>query len=138
MENKKIIWGGLAGGLTFFLLGWLIYGVLMKNYFQSIMAAGIYKEIPDFPFLILGNVLMGFMYAVVIGCWAKATSPSDGAKKGFLFAILLSAGYDFIMYSTSNIMTSMGGMFCDIFVTVIMGTIVGAVVTMVMSSSQKA
>jgi hypothetical protein len=135
MENKKIIWGGLAGGLAFFLLGWLLYGVLMKNFFDGQAMSGIYKEIPDFPFLIIGNVIMGFLYAVVICNWAKANSVMDGAKKGIFFALLLGFGYDFIMYSTSNIMT-LPGMLGDIVVNCIMGLVVGAIVAAVAGVKQ--
>ena len=135
--EKKIIWGGLAGGATFFLLGFLIYGLLLKSFFEAQTPASVYKEVPDFPFLILGNIFMGFLFAVAVGSWAKASSPGDGAKKGFVLSLFIGAGYDLIMYGTSNIMT-MQGMLGDIAATVIMGTIVGAVVTMVMGSFQKA
>lgn len=135
--EKKLIWGGLAGGATSFLLGWLFYGFLLMDFFEAQATPGIYKEMPDFPFLIIGNIIMGFLYATVIGSWAKAVSAADGAKKGFVFALLLSCGFDFIMYSTANIMT-MQAMFADIAVSTVMGTIVGAVVAMVMGSSQKA
>ena len=135
--EKKIIWGGLAGGVTFFLLGFLLYGLLLRSFLEAQSMTGVFKEEPDFPFLVIGNLIMGFLFTIVIGSWAKATSPGDGAKKGFLLSLLTGSGYDLMMYGTANIMT-MQGMLGDIAVTVIMGTIVGAVVTMVMGSSKKA
>ena len=134
--EKKIIWGGLAGGVTFFILGFLFYGLLLKSFFAEHSPAGIFKEIPDFPILIVGNILMGFFYALILGSWAKASSPGDGAKKAFIMTILFSCGYDLMMYSTSNISTTTG-MIGDIATTTVMGTIVGAVVIMVMGSSNK-
>ena len=109
----------------------------MKDYFASVTTAGIYKEMPDFPFLIIGNIIMGFLYTIVICSWAKATTPGDGAKKGFVFALLFRLGYDLIMYSTANIMT-MQGLCGDLAVTVIMGTVVGAVVKMVAGTKSSA
>ncbi len=32
METNKILLGGLAGGVAFFLLGWVIYGILLMDY----------------------------------------------------------------------------------------------------------
>lgn len=135
--EKKIIWGGLAGGVTYFLLGFLLYGLLLRSFLESQAMAGVYKPEPDFLFLIIGNIIMGFLFAIVIGSWAKATSPGDGAKKGFLLSLLFGSGFDLMMYGTSNIMT-MQGMLGDIAVIVIMGTIVGAVVTKVMGASKNA
>ncbi len=135
--EKKIIWGGLAGGVTFFLLGWLLYGMLFRDFMAAQTTAGVYKDEPDFPFLIIGNIIMGFLFAIVVGSWANANSMGDGAKKGFLLSLLIGGGYDFMMYGTANIMT-MQGMMGDIGITIVMGTIVGAVVGMVMGSSKKA
>jgi len=137
MENKKLIWGGLAGGVAFFLLGWLLYGLLMKSFLAEQTTEGVFKDIPDFPYLIIGNIVMGFLYTIVICNWAKASSAMDGAKKGFLFALILGVGMDLTMLGTSNIMT-MSGAFADIIVTVIMGTVVGAVVTAVAGMNQAA
>ena len=134
--EKKLIWGGLAAGVTFFILGFLFYGLIMMNFFKEQATAGIYKEMPEFPLLIVGNIVMGFFYAIILGSWAKVSSAGEGAKKGFIMALVFGIGYDLIMYSTSNIMT-MEGMLGDIAVTTIMGVIVGAVVGMVMGSSNK-
>ena len=134
--EKKLIWGGLAGGVTFFILGFLFYGLIMMNFFKEQATAGVYKEMPEFPLLIVGNIVMGFFYAIVLGSWAKVASAGDGAKKGFVMALFFATGYNLIMYSTSNIMT-MAGMVGDIAVSVIMGLIVGAVIGMVMGSSNK-
>lgn len=134
--EKKIIWGGLAGGVTFFLLGWILYGMLLRDFMEAQTTAGVFKVVPDFPFLIIGNIIMGFLFAIVVGSWANANSMGDGAKKGFLLSLLIAGGYDFMMYGTANIMT-MQGMLGDIGVTVIIGTIVGGVVGAVMGSSQK-
>ena len=136
MENKKIIWGGLAGGVAFMLLGMLFYGFLMKDFFAGQATPGIYKEIPDFPFLIIGNLGSGFLMAMIVGRWAKATSAGEGFKIGLTVGLLLGIGFDITMYAVSNIMT-MKGALTDIAVSTVMAAIVGAIVAMVMTGSKK-
>jgi hypothetical protein len=132
MQNSKIIIGGIVAGITFFILGFIFYGLLLKNFLASQSMPGAYKEIPSFPMLILGQLLYGFVFALVIGTWGKASSAGDGAKKGFALALLMGAAYDITYYATSNIMT-LQGMLVDIAVVVVMGVIAGAVVGAVMS-----
>ena len=33
MNIKKMLVAGTVGGVLFFLLGWLVYGILLKDYF---------------------------------------------------------------------------------------------------------
>ena len=34
MNYKKIIIGGIAGGIAYFFLGWLVYGILLANFME--------------------------------------------------------------------------------------------------------
>ena len=61
MNIKKFSIGTLAGGITFFFLGYLIYGVALMSFFsqQSIAPPGSMKQMSDIVWwaLILGNLL---------------------------------------------------------------------------------
>jgi hypothetical protein len=130
MENKKVIIGGLAGGIAFFLLGWLFYGLLLKSYFVAHVRPGIFNEVPDFLWLLAGNLAMGFIFAIVIGKWSNTTSAGAGMQKGFMMGLLISAGNYLILHATSNIMNlhETAGYVGAI---TIMSTIVGALIAMI-------
>jgi hypothetical protein len=135
--EKKIIWGGLAGGVAYFLLGWLLYGILLKDYFASAsLVQGVNKEVPDFAFLIIGNLALGFLFAIIIGRWANVSSMGDAIKVSFTTGLLIGVGYDMIIYSTSNLM-SMSGVIADIGVTILMSVVVGSVIATVMGVGRK-
>ena len=61
MDAKKFALGTVAGGVTYFLLGWLIYGVVLVKFMDANMgsATGVMKETPDFLWLIIGNLAWG-------------------------------------------------------------------------------
>jgi hypothetical protein len=135
--EKKIIWAGLAGGVAFFFLGWLFYGILLKDFYSAQSTiSGINKEPPDFPFLVLGNMANSFLLAIILGRWAKISTATDGAKIGLLSGLLLGGGIDLIMYSTTNIM-SLTGALADIAVVTIMWMITGGIQGMMFGSSSK-
>ena len=64
--------------------------MLLRDFMEAQTTAGVFKVVPDFPFLIIGNIIMGFLFAIVVGSWANANSMADGAKKGFLLSLLIA------------------------------------------------
>src|SRR5450759_2816850 len=61
MNTKKFLIGGIVGGVVYFLLGWLVYGHLLTNYFHdhSGNATGVERDMDQMIWwaLILGNLL---------------------------------------------------------------------------------
>lgn len=55
--NKKLLHATLAGGILFFLLGCLVYGVLLMDFYEANTKVyeGLNKEMPDL--LLLFNVI---------------------------------------------------------------------------------
>jgi hypothetical protein len=136
MENKKLILGGLIGGVAFFFLGFLLYGLMLKNFFAAqVTVTGLYKEIPDFLTLAIGNLSMAFLLAYIL-LRTNNTSSGDGAKTGFMVGLLSTIGFDFILFATTGGMT-MTGIIADIAVVAIMSAIVGAIQMMVMGTARK-
>jgi len=46
--KTKFMLAGLAGGVFYFFLGWLVYGILLMNFYESntITYDGLNKEMP--------------------------------------------------------------------------------------------
>ncbi len=59
MDTQKFTIGTLVGGIVYFLLGYLVYGLLLAGFFQShsVAVAGSMKKMEEFVWwaLILGN-----------------------------------------------------------------------------------
>ena len=139
MNSQKFILGGIVGGVVFFLLGWLIYGMLLKDYMATNMSApGTMRADADMIWwaLILGQFAGGFLMAYVIAK-ANATSAGAGAGVGFIVGLLVCLSYDLTMYAVSTTIVSLKGVAIDAAISAVMSAIVGAVVAWVMAMGKK-
>ena len=138
MNSQKFIVGGIAGGIVNFILGWLVYGMLLRDFMASNASSGIMRADSDMIWwaLIVGNLCVGFLLAYVIGK-GGAASAAKGAAVGFVVGLLVSLGYDLIMYATSTVMTSLKGVAADVAGSAVISAITGAVVGWVLGMSKK-
>jgi hypothetical protein len=129
MNTKKFFIGGIAGGVVYFLLGWLLYGMLLSDFMKS--SAGIERAQDSMIFwsLILGNLLLGFLLSYVLNR-SGAASVSDGLGTGFLIGLLFAAGFDLIMYGTTTLV-SLKQVAADVATFAVISAIAGAVIALV-------
>src|SRR5476651_1399940 len=127
MNMKKILVPGIAGGIAYFLLGYLFYGVLFKDVMVG-PVAGVNRIMDEFVWwsLILGNLSFGLLLAYII---AKPGSSSamSGAMTGGVVGLLMSLSYDMIMYATTHLL-SQKMILQDVAISVVMSIITGAVI----------
>lgn len=137
MDIKKWVIGGITGGVLFFLLGWMIYGMLLKSFMESHTgtAGNIMRVEPDFLYLAIGNLAMGFAVAYVL-LKANVSSMAGGFVTAGIFGLLIGVGFDCMMYATSTVI-SKTAMAADVAASTVMIAIVGAVVAMVMGMGKK-
>ena len=139
MDIKKLLIGGIVGGILFFGLGYLVYGVLLKGYMANHMglAGNVYRADADIQFLYLaiGNLAMGFMMAYVF-MRAKVKGAVDGLITGGIVSLLVGAGYDCMTYATTTVM-SKSMMAADVAGVTVMAAITGAIVALVMNMGSK-
>jgi hypothetical protein len=102
MKTSKILLATLVGGIVFFLLGWLVYGILLMDFMQnnSQMVAGAEKDPPVWWALIVAHFLFALLLAVIYGRWASISTFATGAKAGAVIGIILSLGIDLFFYAT--------------------------------------
>lgn len=135
---KKILLAGIAGGVIFFLLGWLFYGILFMNFMSENAgsATGVAKEPMLIWALALGDLCWGFLLAVVFGCWTEIRTWLAGAKAGAIIGLLTGAGTDFMIYGTSNLYNCTA-LIVDVIIMVVMTAISGAVVALILGAGCK-
>jgi len=130
MSTNKIMISGLVAGIVAFFVGWIIWVMILGGMSESFAgtATGVSRGEDEMIWwaLVLGNLLMGLLYAYIFGRWANITNPVTGAKAGAIIALIMAGAFDFIMYATTNI-SNLNGVIVDIIVSAVASAIVGAV-----------
>lgn len=131
MNSKKFLIGGIVGGILFFLLGWLIYGMLLMNFMTqhaTAAAAGVMRPEAEWPWwaMIVGNMGLGFLVSYVLAK-ANVSGAAAGASTGAAVMFLVSLSYDFIIYAQMNLY-DLTGAAVDIISSAVIGAVVGAIV----------
>lgn len=131
MSTNKILLAGLIGGITAFILGWLIYGTLLMGFFQENAgsATGVNREMEEMVWwaMIIGHLAMGYLFAIIYGRWANISTFATGAKAGAVITLLIALTYDMIWYGSTHLMTLTAAI-VDVVVSAVVGAIIGGVV----------
>ena len=93
MNSTKTLLAALAGGLTLFALGYLIYMVIFGNadfYMAPGEKAGMRADLVLWP-IILMEILYGLLLAITFGRLAGISTFSGGLKAGAVIGLLLGA-----------------------------------------------
>ena len=139
MDIKKLLIGGIVGGILYFGLGYLIYGNLLTNFMKEHpgTATGVDRAMEDIQFLYLaiGNLAMGFLLAYVF-VKSNVNSMAGGLVTGGIIGALVTVGVNCVMYATTNIV-SKTAMAADVAASTVMSAIVGAAVGMIMGMGKK-
>lgn len=129
MDTKKFVLGTLAGGVAYFLFGFIVYAILLEDFFASHTVSGIMKsetEMKYYP-LIAGDLAHAALLTYIFLKWANIKTFSSGVIGGTVIGFLMAAGFDLISYDTTKLM-SMIGTLVDIVVYTIMTSLVGGIV----------
>ena len=134
----KILRGTVFGGITFFVLGWLIYGLLLMDFMSANSDTSIMRPESEMIWwaMILSNLIMALVVTLILN-WSGASKPVDAIKIGALIGFLICLGIDFSMYSMTT-MYNMTAIIVDAIVTTIMVGITGAVIVLTWGKSTPA
>ena len=139
MDIKKLLIGGIVGGILYFGLGYLVYGNLLMNFMKDHpgTATNVDRADADFQFLYLtiGNLAMGFLLAYIF-VKGNVNSMASGLVTGGIVGLLVSVGFDSVMYATTNIVSKMA-MAADVCAFTVISAVVGVGVAMVMGMAKK-
>ena len=130
--NNKILIGGLIGGIAAFLLGWVIYGMALQGLMEANTteaAKTTMRAEEDMVWwaMILGNLALGFLFALIYGRWANISTFKTGAIAGAVIGLLWGLSFDLMMYSMSTLYT-LTGVAIDVIAFAVMCALVGGIV----------
>ncbi len=133
MNTQKFLVSGIIGGIVAFFSGFLIYGLLLMDFFtkNAGTATGTMKAQADFVWwaLVAGSICQGLLMSYIFNKWANIHSLGAGATAGAVISFFVTAGFDLTMFATSNLSTLTGSC-VDIIAGTVMGAIVGGAVGM--------
>jgi len=139
MNTNKFLFSGIAGGIVFFFVGYLAYGVILANFSMShegpIKGVARDPAIISWLYLIIGNLLYGFLFAYIFSK-AGITTIVKGIITGAIIGFLISASYGFIQYSTTWLM-GRTVVVVDAIAFAVISAIAGAVIAWIASMGKK-
>ncbi|MEO7175281.1 MAG: hypothetical protein ABIV51_05515 [Saprospiraceae bacterium] len=127
--NSKVLVGAILGGIVHFFAGWLLYGMLLMDFFaeNAGSATGVDKgEMMELPYVALGSLVTGLLFSLLYSRMS-VNSMMDGLTTGLWIGFLFGLGMDLTMYGTTNI-ANMTAALVDPIVMGVMGALTGAII----------
>jgi hypothetical protein len=137
----RVLAATAAGGIIFFGLGYVIFGVLLDPYFKANMIEypGLMKgPMPDMLPLIAWNLSTAFLFAFIFDKWAGIRTFVGGLKGGAIIMFFMALGTDLQYLAFMNVWK--GGFVppvVDILAATILGAIAGGVIGAVLGVMNK-
>ena len=140
MDSKKFLIGTLVGGISFFLLGYLIYGVALMGFFtnHSIAPAGSMKTMNEFLWwaLVLGTLAEAALLTWIFLKLGNIRSFGSGFGAGFVVGFFVGLSRDLIQFATGN-HVDLTATFADVVVGALLYGIVGGIIGAVLGMGTK-
>lgn len=134
--NGKTVLAAILGTVTHFLLGFLIYGMLLMDFMtaNSMVYEGLVVEgAAAMPGYILSSLFFATLITFILRK-ARIDSARQGAITAALASALMAGSIDFMFYFTMNLFNA-AAMVADILAFTVMGSLVGLVVGWVLKRS---
>jgi len=136
--NTKIIIAALITAIVNFLLGWLVFGVILMDFYKSntVQYDGLMKEMPNLLFIFLSGLLYGFLFAFIFEKWARIRTFGRGFTAGLLLGFLIMTGFDLYFLAGMNLF-NWKLVITDILVNTIFSGILGGVTGFILGFNKK-
>jgi len=124
----KILRGTIFGGIAYFLLGWLVWGILLMDFMSANMNQCASRPGGEMVWwaIIVSNLAAALLLTLILN-WSKAKGVINGLLTGAIFGFLFGSIIDLSFWSMTNMYNNIGPLLVDILV----GTVVFAVVGMI-------
>ncbi|MEX0997713.1 MAG: hypothetical protein WDZ45_11745 [Flavobacteriaceae bacterium] len=122
MKTKNFLVSGIVGGIVYYLLGWLFYGILLKDFFpQPEMTSN------TMIFILLGCLTYGLFIAYLYTKWAQISTAATGAGAGAVIGLFIGLFFNFFnMAMVPEATYEMAAL--DLVVTIVSTGIIGAII----------
>ena len=133
----KILRGTIFGGIAFFFLGWLFWGILLMDFSANNYNPDFYLKDNEMIWwaLILSNLTYALLQTLFLK-WGKAKKWIDGLKIGILFGGLYALSTDLGIYSMTNILLNVWAIIVDALAYVVITGLMGIVIVLTWGKSK--
>lgn len=138
--NTKVLLAALAGGIANFLVGWLVYGIILDPLLRGMMTPEGQAVVRNPPIIggIFGSCLVwALLLALIYNRWAGISTLKTGAIAGAVIGLLTALSFDLGIYSMWN-MSNINMIFIDPIGSAVVGAVTGGVVGWVLGYRQAA
>jgi hypothetical protein len=126
---EKLLRGTLFGGIAYFFLGWLVWGILLGDFYSA-----NYNQCANRPememvwwAMIVSNLVYALLLTIILN-WAGTKKAIDGLKTAAIFGFLLGLTLDLSFYSMTTMFNCFTGIIVDVLVTTVVTTVIGLVI----------
>jgi hypothetical protein len=127
----KILRGTLFGGICYFLLGWLVYGILLMDYFTANINQCANRPMDEMVWwaMIVSNLAATLLLTLIMH-WRNARGIYDGLVTGAIFGALFTAIIDFSFWSMTTMYSSIATIIVETLVSTGFFAVVGVVIVL--------
>ncbi len=132
----KIIRGTIFGGITYFFLGWIVYGFILMDFMMDNFNQCSAR--PDGVMVWWAIVVANFVLALLLTLilkWAGAKGAVGGLKIGALFGLLFGLSIDLANYSMTTMYNNFTALIVDVVAWAIILAIMGVVIVLTWGKS---
>lgn len=134
----KILRGTIFGGITFFLLGWLVYGILLMDFMaanSNNCAARLANEMIWWA-MIVSNLVLALFISLVLK-WSGAKGLTDGMRIGAVIGFLTGLSTDLSFYSMTTMISNLTALMVDVLVYTLVLSVVGIIIVLTWGKEKK-
>ncbi len=105
MDTKRFLIGTLVGGITMYIVGYLIFTLAFGDFYAANTgsATGVARETSLVWAVVLGTLSLAALVTLAVGRRAGSSTIGDGLKIGAIVGFLVWFGVDFIRYGITNV-----------------------------------
>lgn len=139
--NTRMIIAALLGTVISFLLGWVVFGMLLDPYYQAnvVHYHGLMRTGDDMRLygIFLSQLCANGLLAYIFSRWANITSFVPGFSAGLIIGFLMYASFDLAMWSSMNIFPAKF-FAVDVIVNAVFAGVMGGVIGVILGWGKKA
>jgi hypothetical protein len=127
----KIIRGTVFGGIAFFMLGWLVWGILLAGVMETFYNTSLNRPQTEMIWwaVIASNLVLALLLTLSLK-WYGAKSFVDGLKIGALVGVLYALTADLGMYSMTTMITNLTGVIVDALAYAVVAGVAGLIIVL--------
>jgi len=129
----------MVGTVFNFLAGWLVFGIVLANFYRANTKTyeGLSKaDMPDILFIFLSGIFNAYLVTFLLRKAEQGFSFATGFKHGLVVYFCIAAWANLSLYAFYNLQ-NLTITFSDIFVQAIFGGVNGGIMALVLGSGKK-